>query len=155
MYGAWEYRREGSWIVADGTVHRIISDLSWFIGRQHGHRIIAAGDLNIYHGYGDYGSDYWKSRYDTVFNRMASMGIPFVGPQYPNGRQAKPWPDWLPGDSKNVPTYCGSRSPADATDQLDFVFASESLKDSLRVSALNNPDEWGPSDHCRIEIVVQ
>ena len=39
--------------------------------------------------------------------------------------------------------------------QLDFVFASESMRDSVRVSALNHPDDWGPSDHCRIEITVE
>lgn len=154
MYGAWEYPREGSWIVADGTVHRVISDLSWFVGRQVGHRIIAAGDLNIYHGYGDDGSSYWKSRYDSVFQRMAAIGLPFVGPQFPNGRQADPWPDWLPKDSKNVPTYYHQGGPSAATDQLDFVFASETLSDSLQVCALNGTDTWGPSDHCKIEIVL-
>lgn len=154
MYGVWENRVEGSWITADGTVHRIISDLAWFIGRQHGHRIIAGGDLNIYHGYGDSSSAYWKGRYDSVFDRMAAIGLPFVGPQHPDGRQADPWPDWLPKDSRNVPTYLHRGTPAEATDQLDFVFASESMTESLRVSALNEPGQWGPSDHCRIEVVV-
>ena len=36
-----------------------------------------------------------------------------------------------------------------------FVFASEGMGDSVNVSALNGLDEWGPSDHCRIEIVVE
>ena len=36
--------------------------------------------------------------------------------------------------------------------QLDFVFVSESIADSLTVRALNGRDEWGPSDHCRIAI---
>ena len=39
----------------------------------------------------------WKGRYATVFDRMAAIGLPLVGPQYPNGRQADPWPDELPG----------------------------------------------------------
>ena len=154
MYGAWENRREGNWIVADGTVHRIISDLSWFVGRQSGHRIIAAGDLNIYHGYGDNGSGYWKSRYDSIFDRMAAIGLPFVGPQYPGGRRSDPWPGWLPRSSQNVPTYYHHSSPASASDQLDFVFASAGMIESVRTRALNRPDEWGPSDHCRIEIIV-
>ena len=38
--------------------------------------------------------------------------------------------------------------------QLDFVFASEGMADSIQVRALNGVEEWGPSDHCRIEIVV-
>ena len=45
-------------------------------------------------------------------------------------------------------------SAAAATRQLDFVFASRGLADSVHVRALNEPDEWGPSDHCRVEIEV-
>ena len=144
-----------SWDIVDASVHRVISDLSLLIGQQWGHRIIAAGDLTIYHGYGEDKSGYWKGRYDTVFDRMHSLGLPFVGPQHPHGRQADPWPDELPEDSKNVPTYIhSSQTPETATSQLDFVFASESMADSVEVRALNRPDEWGPSDHCRIEIEV-
>ena len=48
------------------------------------------GDLNILHGYGDYGSPYWAARYRTVFDRMEALGLPFAGPRHPNGRQANP-----------------------------------------------------------------
>ena len=145
-----------AWDIVDASVHRVISDLSLLIGRQRGHRIIAAGDLTIYHGYGEDKRGYWKGRYDTVFNRMAAIGLPFVGPQYPNGRQADPWPPELPEDSKNVPTYCKTfrQNPSAAFHQLDYVFASESMANSVTVCALNSPEEWGPSDHCRIEIEV-
>jgi exonuclease III len=54
-----------------------------------------------------------------------------------------------------VPTFHHNRqTPATATRQLDFVFASQSLADSVSVRALNEPDEWGPSDHCRVVIDV-
>ena len=142
-----------SWNITDSSVHRVISDLSLLIGRQRGHRIIAAGDLTVWYGYGE--NEYWERRNSTVFSRMAAIGLPFVGPQHPNGRQADPWPSWLPKDSLNVPTYYNiGASPATATGQLDFVFASESMVESVRVRALNGPEEWGPSDHCRLEIVV-
>ena len=140
------------WNVTDASLHRVISDLSLFIGSQRGHRVIAAGDLSVWYGYGDDKSGYWKGRYDTVFDRMAAIGMPLVGPQYPNGRQTDPWPDGLPRDSLNVPTY---RHNSGTEDQLDFVFASEGMGDSVNVFALNGLDEWGPSDHCRIEIVVE
>ena len=144
-----------SWNIVDASIHRVISDLSLLIGNQRGHRIVAAGDLTIYHGYGEDKSGYWKERYDTVFDRMRSLGLPLVGPQHPHGRQADPWPDELPEDSKNVPTYIhSSQTPETATSQLDYVFASESMADSVEVRALNRPEEWGPSDHCRIEIKV-
>ena len=147
----YESPYDSSWNITDASLHRVISDLSLFIGRQGGHRIMAAGDLSVYHGYGEDSSGYWKGRYDTVFDRMAAIGMPFVGPQYPNGRQTAPWPEWLPPDSLNVPTY---RHSSGTEHQLDFVFASESMTDSVRVSALNDTDEWGTSDHCRIEIIV-
>ena len=145
-----------AWNIVDASIHRVISDISLLIGRQRGHRIIAAGDLTIYHGYGEDKSGYWKERYDTVFNRMAAIGLPFVGPQHPYGRQADPWPPELPKDSKNVPTYCKTfrQNPSAAFHQLDYVFASESMANSVTVCALNSPEEWGPSDHCRIEIEV-
>lgn len=142
-----------SWKITDSSVHRVISDLSLLIGKQRGHRIVAAGDLTVWYGYG--WNEYWKRRNATVFSRMEAIGLPLVGPQYPNGRQADPWPGWLPRDSLNVPTYYDiGGSPATANGQLDFVFASEGMVDSVRVRALNDPDEWGPSDHCRLEIVV-
>jgi hypothetical protein len=158
MYAAWERPHtttSNNWIYADASVHRLISDLSVFVGTEKKHRIIAAGDLNILHGYGDHGSSYWGSRYATVFNRMAAMGLTFVGPQAPHGRCAEPWPEELPAESANVPTYhTNHKTPATATRQLDFAFASAGLAKHVRVSALNDPEDWGPSDHCRIEIEV-
>ncbi len=54
MYGRWIASHpsvETTWDVgyADASVHRIISDLSTFIGHENPrtHRILAAGDLNV------------------------------------------------------------------------------------------------------------
>ena len=158
MYSLWENPHastNSSWIVSDASAHRVVSDLSTFIGRQDGHRILAAGDLNILRGYGDGGSEYWAWRYGTVFDRMEALGLEFVGPQAPGGRQADPWPDELPPGSRNVPTYHHrGQTPATATRQLDFVFASRAMADSVCVRALNEPERWGPSDHCRLLIEV-
>lgn len=158
MYGFWEIPHEltgSNWLYADASVHRLISDLSKFIGTQHNHRIIASGDLNILHGYGENGSKYWGSRYATIFSRMESLGLKFVGPQAPNGRQADPWPSELPLENKNVPTFYSSRqTPETATRQLDFVFASENLVDKIEINAINQPDQWGSSDHCMVKIDV-
>ena len=84
------------------------------------------------------------------------MGLTCIGPQAPNGRQAQPWPAELPQDSVNVPTFHTNRqtpatATATATPQLDFVFASEPIADQVSAAARNGMDEWGPSDHCRIE----
>jgi len=158
MYGLWEsshVQADGRWIFADGSVHRLISDLSALVGGAGGHRIIAAGDLNIYHGYGERGSSYWAGRYASVFARMAAIGLSFVGPQYPNGRRAESCPHGLPEGSANVPTYHTNRqNPATAEHQLDFTFASTDIAEHVRVRARNEVEAWGPSDHCRIEIEV-
>ena len=158
MHSMWEvpHSSTGSgWIIADASAHRVVSDLSTFIGGQGGHRILTAGDLNILRGYGEDGSKYWSGRYGTVFDRMEALGLSYVGPEAPNGRQAEPWPDELPLENANVPTHHrDGHSPTTATRQLDFVFASKGMADSVRVRALNEPERWGPSDHCRIEIDV-
>lgn len=159
MYAAWEKpaaETGSAWIVADASAHRLISDLSLLIGRQCGHRVIAAGDLNLLYGYGENGSAYWARRYMTVFDRMEALGLRFVGPQSPGGAQADPWPAELPKHSKNVPTFRTRRAdPSTATRQLDFVFASESLAGRVDVTALNRADEWGSSDHCRIRVELR
>ena len=156
MYAQWvrtHARAGSSFLFSDGSAHHVVSDLSTFIAEEDGHRVVAAGDLNILRGYAEYGDEYWAARYKTVFDRMEVMGLPCVGPEYPNGRRADPWPDELPRDSRNVPTFhSNQRSPEMATRQLDYVFASTELADWLTVRALNAPEEWGPSDHCRIEI---
>ena len=157
MYSTWmsPIKQTGSsWIYSDASAHRLVSDLSGLIGRQKGHKIIAAGDLNILYGYGEENSPYWAKRYSTIFDRMDAIGLRFIGPQAPEGgRQADPWPKELPEESLNVPTFYHNRqSPATASRQLDFVFASESIAERVKVKALNRVEEWGPSDHCRILI---
>ena len=87
---------------------------------------------------------------------MEAIGLNFVGPQAPTGGiQADPHPTELPQNSKNVPTFRNNKtSPETAFRQLDFVFASASLKNRINVRALNTNEDWGESDHCRILIEV-
>ncbi len=155
MYAVWETLRARSDIYADASVHRIISDLSTFIGGAKTTRIVAAGDLNILHGYGEHGDAHFAERYRTIFDRFSALRLDFVGPQHPRGRQAVPWPDELPISSKNVPTYyTANQGVAGATRQLDFVFASTAISDQVNVTALNSEKLWGVSDHCRLEITI-
>jgi exonuclease III len=155
MYAVWEDHRPGP-IYADASAHRLLSDLSGIVNDSRSHRIIA-GDLNILHRYGEHKDSYWAARYATVFDRAEAMGLRFVGPQAPHGRQASPRPAELPECSRDVPSYHTRRQgPMGAARQLDFVFASHALADRLSVHALNaDPEEWGPSDHCRVAIELQ
>jgi hypothetical protein len=156
MYATWETAQDQSTIYADASAHRIISDLSALVHDAEGHRVVAAGDLNLLYGYGEDGSPYWAGRYRSVFDRMESMGLVYLGPKVRSGvRQAEPWPSELPSDSQNVPTFHSNRqTPATAKRQLDFVFASHSIADRVDVTALNQVDSWGPSDHCQVRIDV-
>ena len=143
---------------ADSSVHRVISDLSAFIGHENPrtHRILAAGDLNILHGYGDGGNAYWDARYRSAFERMGVIGLEFLGPQAPHGRQAGTPAMGEPADSRNVVTfYLPGKNPETASNnQLDYVFASRGFHEGVSVRAMNSVEEWGASDHCRLLIDI-
>lgn len=142
---------------SDGSAHRIISDLSAFIGSTDPltHRILAAGDFNMIYGATGDNRLALPARDHTVTDRMAALGMEFLGPRYPAGRRARPTPQGLPCDTENVPTYYTTRqSPATAQNQLDYVFASRGFHKSVSVRALNGVEEWGASDHCRLCIKV-
>ena len=60
----------------------------------------------------------------------------------------------LRGDGDNIaPTY-RRRGPAmdEADTQMDHVFVSWGLHQGATVWAMNDVDEWGPSDHCRVAV---
>ncbi len=153
VYAPWDRTTTGG-LYADAAAHRVLSDLSALMFTRR-HRLLVAGDWNILFGYGEHGDGYYAARYRTVFDRAAALGLRFLGPQAPGGRQAEPWPVELPRDSLNVPTYHHSRqTPQTATRQLDFVFASDSLAEQVTVTALNQPTHWGSSDHCKLLIEV-
>ena len=111
---------------ADVSAHRILSDLSAFIGHETPlkHRILAAGDLNIIYG-ATGGALSLPKRDQAVWDRVAALGLEFLGPQLPNGRPAASSQPDVPADTKNVPTYYSPQqgSPAKADRQLDYVVA--------------------------------
>lgn len=157
MYARWLQPHptvgNANWIYPDASAHRIISDLSAFIGSYDNstHRILAAGDLNV----AFFTSDRFDDRAQTIVDRMKALGLEYMGPSYPNGRHSDPKPAHLPDDTKNVPTYYSrTRTPATAHVQVDHVFASRGFHNSIRTHAINGVDEWGSSDHCRILIEV-
>ena len=125
-------------IHADGSAHRILSDLQTFIDYEDPtrHRILAAGDLNmIYGATGGRLSEPVRER--TVFGRFKALGLEFLGPQVPNGRPAEAQPE-VPADTLNVPTYrTPQQSPAEADRQLDYAFASRGFHEGITVMALN------------------
>ena len=161
MYARWIFPHKltnTKWRVGypDGSAHRIISDLSAFIGHHDPstHRILAAGDLNMCLGTSMSSPGDLPERTRSVFQRFEDLGFEMVGPQSPNGRKASPTPSMLPPDTKNVPTFALWERPENARLQLDYVFASRGFHKTVNVRALNGMEEWGPSDHCRILIEI-
>ena len=162
LYARWEKPHPSTptnWGVgyADAMAHRAISDLSAFIGHvdPSTHRIVVAGDFNTICGATDANRLALPARDRSVFARFEALGFVLLGPQYPAGRRAEPTPSGLPADTANVPTYHTTRQrPATAANQLDYVFASCGFHERVSTRALNEPEEWGPSDHCRIGIEV-
>ena len=162
MYARWIRPHpsvNSAWRVGyqDGSAHRIISDLSAFIGSTdpRSHRILAAGDLNMIYGATDDNRLALPARDRTVTDRMDALGMEFLGPRYPDGRRACPTPQGLPSDTENVPTYHTARqSPATVQNQLDYTFASCGFHKSVKVRAINSVEEWGASDHCRLLIEI-
>ena len=160
MYARWfdpHPTTGGGWIYPDTSAHRIISDLSVFVpyydAEDPPHRILAAGDLNVDFDFG-HGTGEFARRANTILDRMSTLGLEYMGPQYPSGRRADPTPDHLLQDTKNVVTYYPGNSPETARLQLDRMFASRGFHQSVRAWALNKVDQWGSSDHCRILIEV-
>ena len=43
-------------------------------------------------------------------------------------------------------------TPAPAVNQLDYAFASRGFHEKVSVRAMNEIEEWGLSDHCRLMI---
>lgn len=157
VYSPWErYLGRESPLWADGSAHRILSDLSPLLWNQRREPVLVAGDWNILRGYGEHGDADARRRYATVFERAEALGLVFLGPEYPNGRRASPHPAELPEDNMCVPTFHHSRQrPETAARQLDFVFGSKSIAERITVRALNEPGQWGPSDHCQVQIDVE
>ncbi len=162
MYARWmkpHPSTKSSWSAgcSDASAHRIISDLSAFIGHREPakHRILAAGDLNMF--YGATGTRLSLPERDrTVWDRMQALGLEFLGPQAPHGRCAETAPDDVPSNTKNVPTYYGrGGGPETAVNQLDYAFASHGFHEKVSVRAMNSVKEWGSSDHCRLMIDVR
>ena len=161
MYARWmkPHRTTSTpWRVgaSDVSAHRVLSDLSAFIGHENPsrHRILAAGDLNMI--YGATGNSLSLPRREkTVWDRIAALGLEFLGPQAPDGWQPSARQPDVPPNTKNVPTWLQpGRNPETANRQLDYAIASRGFHERVNVRALNRADEWGPSDHCRLMIEV-
>ena len=79
-------------IYSDGSAHRVISDISAFIGHTNplSHRLLVAGDLNAIYGATDDSRLENPPRARTIFARMQALGLEFRGPQCRQTGRASP-----------------------------------------------------------------
>ena len=82
------------------------------------------------------------TREKNVWDRMAALGLEFLGPQTPNGWQpAVRQPD-VPADTRNVPAWVQSgRHSLEADRQFDYALASRGFHERVKVRALNEVGE--------------
>jgi hypothetical protein len=155
-YAAWERSPDRTgFIYADASAHRLLSDLTPLLTGRRDERLVVAGDSTSFSGTASTATPTLPraiSPCSTALGRWdcaSSVRRRREGGRRIRGRQE------LPRDSLKVPTFYHSRqTPATATRQLDFVFATENIADQVTVRAINAVEEWAPSDHCRIAISV-
>jgi hypothetical protein len=139
VYGAWENPHsmtKSDFIYADASVHRLISDMSVFAGKNFRQPILVAGDLNILYGHGEHGDAYWAGRYETVFSRMAALGLKFVGPQAPHGWRGRALACRASAHKQECShLLCGSPDAGDVHPSTGLRFASDHLAERVRVGA--------------------
>lgn len=156
VYGLWEnpvpYQRL---IYADASMHRILSDISALTsGRDR--PVVLAGDFNLVRDLNSPSdAETWNRRQANVFDRLEALGFTFVGPQTPDGVPPIVSTPGMPADSRAVVTHRPKKTdPGSGRYQLDYVYVTHQLVDRTRTRALNDGDEWGPSDHCQVAIDI-
>lgn len=147
LYGIWDAMSDSGDIYAYASLHRALSDLTPVFQRR-GARVILAGDLNVWHGYG---GRPWADRFQVVFDRLASQGLELIGPFRANGQP--PLEDCPCGplpDCRHVSTFRYQRNLSNRPYQNDFVFATEQLSRAASVTAITEDEVWRHSDHVPI-----
>ena len=144
LYGLWDKMNDSGEIYAYATLHRALSDLTPLF-QTRGARVIVAGDLNVWHGYG---GPPWLGRYQLVFDRLASQGLELVGPFRPSDDQPlENCPCGPQPDCRHVLTYRHQRNAGNRPYQNDFVFAGGTLAAGAIVTTVREEEVWRHSDH--------
>ena len=149
LYGLWDTMPETRDIFAQATLHRALSDLAFLFQARTTRRVVVAGDLNIWRGYGHKS---WEPGYRTVFDRIAAYGFTFVGPLRAAGRPLKDCPCRGGADCLHVRTYRHLHRESGTPYQNDFAFVR-----GVHVSrcvALDEELYWKDSDHCPLLIEI-
>ena len=140
---------------ADGSAHRLLSDLTPLLWDQRRHPVLIAGDWNILYRYGEHGDAAYRDGYATVFDRAEALGLRLWGrsirmdvarsPGPLNFQPTAPACRLISTRNKGQRRRAGSSTSSSPPSQV---------ADRVVVRAMYGVDEWGRSDHCRILIDI-
>ena len=152
LYGLWDTLPHTKDIYAEASLHRALSDLSRLFYSRSAERIVLAGDLNVWRGYGD---RKWQPGYQSVFDRLVAYGFELAGPLRSGGLPLDkcPCPNSGKPECRHVRTYRHQRSEAATPYQTDFAFVRGIRLVQCR--ALDEERHWQHSDHCPLLIEVE
>ena len=145
LYGIWDRMTDSGDLYAEATLHRAISDLTVVFQARDAANVLVAGDLNIY-SYSD-GTPAGE-RGLTVLSRLSAYGLEICGPFRLAAEPPLAGCPCAKVDCRHVNTYRYQSRPESRPHQLDFFFASASLRERL-VTCTADPDpNWAEhSDH--------
>lgn len=149
LYGIWDKLPKNGELFADATLHRAISDLTVVFAEPGTDKVVVGGDLNVWHAYEGAG-ERWAGRFSTVFDRLAALGLPLLGPFRPDGVPPLAGCPCASPACRHVDTYRHGRSQEATPYQNDFLFATSAMKCLLGDGGcFVCPDEdiWSYSDH--------
>lgn len=143
LYGLWETMPDTKDIYAQATLHRALSDLALLLQARATKRVVVAGDLNIWRGYG---GKNWEPGYRSVFERLDAYGVALIGPHRAADTPLEGCPCGAGADCSHVRTYRHQRRADGTPYQNDYAFA-RGVAPATCV-ALDDESHWQHSDHC-------
>ena len=157
LYGMFDKMNDSGDIYAEASLHRAISDLTPLLQERATKRVVLAGDLNIWRGYGGRVSKsprakMWEARYKTVFDRLEAYGLTLAGPTRCDGPALAGCPCERGDACGHVRTYRHQRRSSSIPYQNDYVF-TRGVK-VARCVALDEERYWKHSDHCPLLIEI-
>ena len=147
LYGLWETMPDSKDIFAQATLHRALSDLALLLQARAISRVVVAGDLNIWRGYGH--KD-WEPGYRSVFERLGAYGVTLIGPHRTVDPPLEGCPCGAGADCSHVRTYRHQRRASGTPYQNDYAFVRGI--DRATCVALDDERYWQHSDHCPLLI---
>ena len=137
---------------SDASAHRISSDLSAFIGHSDPTKqILAASDMF----YGAIGSRLSLAEIAARCGRMQALGLEFLGRRTVGAQELCQTTYRRTRGTCGLTAGAQGSGPETAVNQLDYAFASRGFHEKVSVLAMNEIEEWGPIDHCRLMIEVK